>query len=222
MKKIRIAIVDDQNLFRQSLAILVRSIADFELVVETENGRAFLERIKELETLPDIALIDLNMPEINGVELNNILHEKYPSIKVIVLTVYSRTVFITRMIEAGACGYLLKNCDKDELVAAVHTVMKSGFYLNSSAMEAIRNGSRSRSNEIRNFNSIPITLSGREKEVLKLICEENSNAEIAKKLFLSIRTVEGHRNNLLAKVGCRNTAGLVVFAIKHGLFEVIF
>jgi DNA-binding NarL/FixJ family response regulator len=141
---------------------------------------------------------------------------------VIVLTIYFRNVFISRVIRNGAAGYLLKNCDKNELINAIHTVVKTGFYLNQLALQAIRNASPEKQNIIRNFNNIPIELTPREKEILLLICQEYSNIEIAHKLFISARTVEGHRNNLIAKVGCRNTAGLVVFAVKHDLIQVTF
>lgn len=222
MNTIKIAIVEDQLLFRQSLATLIKSYQEFELIAEAGNGKSFLEIIKMLPQLPDVALVDMNMPEINGVELNTILHRHYPAIKVIALSVYSQERFITKMIDAGACGYLLKNCDTLELVNAIHTVQKNGFYLTGYTLDAIRNAAQYRNRSITNINHIPIELTNREQEILQLICSEYNNAEISEKLFLSIRTVEGHRNNLLLKTGCRNTAGLVLFAVKHNLFEVGF
>jgi DNA-binding NarL/FixJ family response regulator len=220
--EIRIAIADDQHLFRQSLELLIGSEPAFQLIASAENGADLLQQISHRDPLPDVALIDLNMPGIDGVELNAILQEKYPAIKVIVLTIYFRNVFISRVIRDGAAGYLLKNCDKNELINAIHTVVKTGFYLNQLALQAIRKASTEKPNMIRNFNNIPIELTPREKEVLLLICQEYSSTEIAQKLFLSARTVEGHRNNLIAKVGCRNTAGLVVFAVKYDLLQVSF
>jgi DNA-binding NarL/FixJ family response regulator len=220
--EIRIAIADDQHLFRQSLELLIGSQPSFQLITSAENGDDLLKQISQCDPLPDVALIDLNMPGLNGVELNAILQEKYPAIKVIVLTIYFRNVFISRVIRNGAAGYLLKNCDKNELINAIQTVVKTGFYLNQLALQAIRNATPEKQNIIRNFNNIPIELTPREKEILLLICQEYSNIEIAQKLFLSARTVEGHRNNLIAKVGCRNTAGLVVFAVKYDLIQVSF
>lgn len=219
---IRIAIADDQQLFRQGLAALINDAAGLELVAEADNGRVLLEQIKALPDPPDVALIDMNMPGLNGVELNEILHKQYPSVKTIVLTVYDQERFITRMIEAGASGYLLKNCDAGELVNAIHTVYKTGFYLNNGTLKAMQNASLHRDRNIRNINNIPIELTAREKEVLQLICGEYTNGEIGERLFISARTVEGHRNNLLAKTGCRNTAGLVIFAVKYGIFETAF
>lgn len=219
MSTIRIAIVDDQQLFRQGLVALINDFADLELVAEAENGKMLLDQLRQLSPLPDIALIDMNMPELNGVELNDILHNEFPAIKTIVLTVYDQERFISRMVDAGACGYLLKNCDSAELMAAIQAVHRTGFYLNNSTLQAMRNAALYRNQTFRNINNIPIDISSREREVLQLICQELTNAEIAEKLFISNRTAEGHRNNLLAKTGCRNTAGLVIFAIRHGLFD---
>jgi DNA-binding NarL/FixJ family response regulator len=221
-KKIRIAIADDQHLFRQSLELLIGSVDNFQLVASAENGASLLQLMGDPQCRADVALIDLNMPGIDGVELNAILHNLHPAVKVVVLTIYASPTFIVRAIEDGAAGYLLKNCDKDELTAAINAVMKTGFYLNALTMEAIRKGSQFKARPIKKFNNIPVELTERENEILLFICREFSNAEIARELSLSIRTVEGHRNNLLLKTGCRNSAGLVMFALKHGLFQIPF
>jgi len=222
MNKIRIVLADDQQLFRQSLAALVHSIDAFELVAEAGDGRSLLKIIKDLASLPDIALIDMDMPGMNGLELNTILQKDFPGIKTIALSVHSQERVIAKMIDTGASGYLIKNCDIEELINAIHTVYKSGFYLNNHVLQSIRNASAHRNKTIRSISHIPVELTGREKEILQLICREYSNAEISRELFLSVRTVEGHRNNLLAKAGCRNTAGLVLFAVRNGLFEAAF
>jgi len=221
MKKISIAIVDDQNLFRQSLALLISTVEQFELVSESDNGNSFLEKLDSEDTkIPQIAIIDMDMPGMNGIELNNVLHQKYPGIKVIVLSVHVQPLLITQMINAGAVAYLAKNCDKNELILAVETVHKTGFYFNTSALAAMIYNAKHKSQTQQNISSIPVKLSDREMQVLQLICKELNNAEIGEKLFISTRTVEGHRNNLLAKTGCRNTAGLVLFAIKYSLFQI--
>lgn len=220
MEKIRVALVDDQQLFRQGLAQLIKATNELDLVAEAENGRVFLEQLEKMEELPEIALIDMHMPEMNGVELNDALQKKYPAIKVLVLSVYDQERFIGKMIQAGACGYLTKNCETEELLTAVSTTYKSGFYFNAAALQAMRKVSSMKDNDIRNFSNIPIELTSREREVLDLICQELTNAEIGSRLYISPRTVEGHRNSLLIKAGCRNTAGLVVFAIKNELFRI--
>ncbi len=219
MERIKIALVDDQQLLRQGLALIIKSTPEFELLFEANNGEDFLQKIKCHEH-PQIVLLDMEMPVMNGIELNRLLHEQYPSIKVIILSVYDKQRLITHMIQAGACGYLLKNCDQEELITAINTVHHSGFYLNEQVLKAMQTTSP-RKQEMKSIDGIPIELSSREKEILELICREYNNAEIGEKLFISTRTVEGHRNNLLMKSGCRNTAGLVVFAVKSHLYNVI-
>ena len=222
MSDILISLVDDQQLFRSGLAALIRSVAGFTLLSEAENGKVFIDGLESSDVLPHIALIDMEMPVMNGVELNALLQKKYPSIKVIVLSTYNQERFIGKMIEAGACGYLTKNCEIDELISAINSTHKNGFYFNRDTLAAMRNSSQYKSTDIKNFSNIAIELTSREKEVLTLICKELSNIEIGEQLFISPRTVEGHRNNLLSKTGCRNTAGLVIFAIKNDLFQIGF
>ena len=190
-------------------------------MVEAETGKELLDKLTQTSSLPEILLMDMKLPDMNGLELNEVLQKNYPSIKVIVVSMYDQERFIYRMIEAGACGYLIKNCDKQELVTAINTTSKAGFYFNYSTMMAMRNAATYKNQTLRNINNIPIELTEREEEVLKLICREFTNAEIAAHLFLSVRTVEGHRNNLLMKTGCKNTAGLVVFAVRYGMFEIV-
>ena len=221
MSAIKIAIVDDQNLFRQSLGMLIDSVEQFKLISESENGNSFLAKLDVKGTeLPHIAIIDMDMPGMNDIELNTILHQQYTGIKVIVLSVHIQPLLITQMINAGAAAYLAKNCDKDELITAIETVYKTGFYFNTGVLLALKNSASYRAQTQTNISSVPVRLTAREKQVLELICKEYNNAEIGKQLFLSPRTIEGHRNNLINKAGCRNTAGLVLFAIKHSLFQL--
>lgn len=222
MRVIQIALADDQQLFRQGIASLIAQEQGFNLLMQAGNGETFLEEISKTGILPDIALIDMEMPGMDGMELNRHLQKKFPAIKVIVLSVHANERLIARMIEAGACGYLFKNCDKSELINAVYATYDSGFYINAQVLKAIQASSGQKRNTLVNLSSIPIEISIREREILQLICKELSNAEIAQQLYISVRTAEGHRNNLLTKTGCRNTAGLVLFAIKHHIFEIPF
>ncbi|MDN3583948.1 response regulator transcription factor [Mucilaginibacter flavus] len=221
MEPIRVAIVDDQNIFRQSLAILINSVPHFELVADADSAAALVDIFKNIPLLPQVLLMDMNMPGMNGIELNQVLREQYPQIKVMVLSVHSQERLIAKMISAGASAYLFKNCDKEELITAIQTVQHSGYYINRDTLAAIQNGAARRNKSVTAFGTSPFELTNREKEVLELICKEYASAEIAQKLFLSIRTVEGHRNNLLLKTQSRNTAGLVLYAVKHQLIEVI-
>lgn len=219
---IRIALTDDQLLFRQGLASLISSTDGLELVMQADNGIDCLEKLSSIPDPPDIILMDMEMPGMDGIELNKALHNKYPSIKVIVLSVHANERLIAHMIEAGASGYLIKNCDKEELLGAIESVVSSGYHINTKVLKAIQAAAGKKNKTLKNVSHIDIDISEREKEILGLICKELSNAEIAEKLFISIRTVEGHRNNLLLKTGCKNTAGLVVFAIKNQLVDLVF
>lgn len=222
MEKIKVGLVDDQLLFRQGMSALIESVDGFSLVMEADNGKDCLSKLELMEMKPDIILMDMEMPGMDGMQLNEIIHKKFPSVKVIVVSVHAGERLIARMIDEGASGYLVKNCDKAELVTAVNTVYSTGFYINNSVLQAIQHASITRQQTPKNFMGIPVELTAREKEVLLLICKEQTTNEIADQLFLSTRTVEGHRNNLLLKTGCKNTAGLVLFAVKYHIYEVLY
>ena len=221
MRKIRLVIADDQLLFRKGLAALIEKEDDLELVAEGDNGQELLDKLRALPVAPEVAIVDMHMPVMNGVELNDILHQEFPDIKVIILSVYDQERFISKMIDAGASGYLIKNTEVEELLTAVRKVHDAGFYFNQATMAAMKNAWQYRNQNIRNLSRIPIDLTEREREVLRLICKEYTNNEMADALNISVRTVEGHRNNLLAKTGCKNTAGLVVFAIRYEVFNMM-
>jgi DNA-binding NarL/FixJ family response regulator len=222
MEKIPVFIIDDQNLFRQSLALLIDSIEQFELIGDYEGAEPLLQALPGLVNNDQtyIALVDMSMPGINGVELNRILHETYPQIRVIILSGDVSPQLIAKMIDARASAYMAKNCDKNELIIAIQTVYKTGFYFNREVLKAIQSATSLKTRAQKNIDKLPINLTEREKQIIQLICLEHNNAEIARELYVSMRTVEGHRNNLLTKTGSRNTAGIVLFAIKYGLFSV--
>lgn len=221
MRKIRLVIADDQVLFRKGLAALIEKEEDLELIAEADNGQELLDRLRPMPVAPDVAIVDMHMPVMNGVELNDILHQEFPEIKVVILSVYDQERFISKMIEAGASGYLIKNTEVEELLTAVRKVHDAGFFFNQASLTAMKNAWQYRNQNIRNLSRIPIDLTDREREVLRLICKEYTNNEMADALNISVRTVEGHRNNLLAKTGCKNTAGLVVFAIRYEVFNLM-
>jgi DNA-binding NarL/FixJ family response regulator len=221
MAKITIAIADDQILFRKGLGALLDRETDLELVAEADNGQELLDKIRSLPSPPNVALVDMHMPVMNGVELNESLRKEFPDTKVVILSVYDQERFISKMIEAGASGYLIKNTEVAELMLAVRKVHENGFYFNQACMTAMKNAWQYRTQQIRNLNHIPIELTDREREVLQSICMERTNNEMADAMHISVRTVEGHRNNLLLKTGCKNTAGLVIFAIRHDIFTLI-
>lgn len=219
MDKIRVALVEDQRLFRDGMAALVNETEDMQVAAVADNGRHFLDQLPGLDPLPQVALIDMNMPEMNGLELAEILGKQQPDMRVIVLSVHNQERFIVRMIEAGVAGYLVKNCDIEEVRQAIRTAHKTGFYFNEATMMAMRNGYKMKNTQVKSFANIPVELTEREVEVLCLICKEHTNVEIAELLNISPRTVDGHRNNLLAKAGCKNTAGLVLFAVNNNIYD---
>ncbi|MVN93152.1 response regulator transcription factor [Mucilaginibacter aquatilis] len=220
MNKVRVAIADDHKIFGQSLGMLIQSVDEFELLFVAENGLDFLEKLKAAPHLPDVALLDIDMPFMNGIELNRQLHKSKPELKIIMLSVHLEEELITQVIDDGAASYLAKNCDKEDLIKAVRMVYSEGFYINQLTLRALTAAAKARNKSSKKLKPVHETLTERERAVLDLICKEFNNAEIAQILFISVRTVEGHRNNLLTKTSSRNTAGLVLFAIRHQLFEV--
>ncbi len=151
----------------------------------------------------------MDMPGMNGIKLNEILHEQYPQIKVIILSMHISPSLIAQMIHAKASAYLEKNCDKAELVLAIQSVYKTGFYFNRNVLEAIQSNAIVQSSRQTVLDNMPVKLSNREKQIIELVCNEHSNMEIANQLHISPRTVEGHRINLLNKI-----------AIKYGIFTI--
>lgn len=215
---INIAIADDQLLFRKGMTGLLNSIQGIKVIIEAENGEELLEKIASSEEIMDVVLLDINMPVMNGLETISKIKNSYPFIKCIMLTVHEEEKYIVKLIDAGANAYLPKNSEPEELEKAIQTVVEKDFYFNDKTIEAMRNGFKYDKHKI----SLDITdsITNREKEILHLICKEYTAGEMAAELFISERTVNGHRNNLLLKTGCKNTAGLVVFAIKHNLYSL--
>ncbi len=219
MSSIKVAITDDQVLFRRGIASIINTFEGISIVLEADNGRMLLDTLQTLESLPDVVLLDLSMPELNGIETTKILHVSYPSIKIIILSVYGEDRFVTHLMELGVNAYLFKNVEPEEVERAIRTVMDKDFYFNEAFLNAMKNRLTNKRQKILLTENIPSTLTAREIEVLKLICKQNTAQEIAEQLFISVRTVDGHRNNLLEKTGVRNSAGLVLFAINHRLID---
>jgi len=222
MPDVSLALVDDQRLFSETLKLLLQTVPEFEVLFTGENAASFLQQLEAAIIKPQIALLDIDMPGMNGIELNRLLQKQYPELKVIMLSVHLEQELIARVIDDGAAAYLTKNCNKEELVSTILAVKKDGFYINQLTLQALTRAAKSKgkSKPVKSSDALPSRLTRREKEVLLLTCQELTTAEIADRLFLSARTVEGHRMNLLSKTGCKNNAGLVIFAIRHRLFEV--
>ncbi|MEO1261081.1 MAG: response regulator transcription factor [Bacteroidota bacterium] len=215
---IKLAIADDEALFRKGLIMLLNE-EQIEVMLEANDGDHLIEQLKTAESLPNILLLDLNMPNLNGIETARIISKNYPSIKFIVLSTFFSKAFIINMIEMGAAAYLPKNSTPEEVNQTILEVHKNGFSYNRKVLEVIRENMIHKTRPKLN-HPFGTELTQREREILQLICEEYTTPEIAEKLFISRRTVDGHRNNLLQKLGCKNVAGLVVLAIQRQLVKV--
>ena len=216
MSKIRIAIADDYKIFRDGLKVGLSADENLEVVFESDNGEDLL---KALETdVPDVIIMDLKMPIMDGMEATKMVRKQHPSVKVLVVTMYEEDKFIIHLMEKGANGYLLKNAEPDEIRKSIYAVHENGYYFNDLVNKALLKKLVLKNNLKPSFNQ-NVELTEREMEVLKLICEEKTAAEIAKEIYLSPRSVEGIRQRLIEKVGVRNTAGLVMFALKNGIVE---
>jgi DNA-binding NarL/FixJ family response regulator len=213
MDKIRIIIADDHQLFRNGLKILLDSYPDFEVVGEASNGEEFLKLLKSVKA--DIALMDINMPEMDGVEATRKGVKMSPDINIIALSMYGEEEYYYKMVDAGAKGFLLKDSDISEVRDAILTVVKGGSYFSQELLYHVIQKIKHREHESKSAN-----LSKREKEILFKICEGLSNQEIAETLFISKRTVDKHRANLLGKTNSKNTASLILFAIRNKLIEI--
>ncbi|MBR4969252.1 MAG: response regulator transcription factor [Alistipes sp.] len=209
-REIRIALVDDHALFRNGLRGLIDGKHNCRVVAEASDGEEFLAN--EAAINADVVFMDIAMPTLSGDKATVIALERNPNLKVICLSMFGDEKYYSCMIEAGAKGFLLKDSSVEEVFAAIESVMADEEYICSAVMEALSSAIR-RNEEVG-------TLSDRETDVLLGICQGLSTQEIASKLFLSKRTVDSHRANILEKTGSNNTASLVVYAIKHNLVEI--
>lgn len=213
MASISYIIADDHKIFRQGLKMALIDDHKLKCQGEAGNGRELLDMLGTKTA--DVVLLDLKMPEMDGVEALKLLKEQYSDLKVIVLTMFDDEHFILHMMEAGANGYLLKNAEPAEIKNAIHSVFDNEYYFNDLVNTTLL---RKVVLEKKSPRFKPeIRLNEKEIEILQLICQEYTAAEIGKKIFLSTRTIEGIRSVLLEKVGVRNTAGLVMYAVKNGI-----
>lgn len=214
---ITIAIADDEALFRKGMKLILNGYDNLEVNLEAENGKDLLEKLGLSDNLPDVLLLDLKMPEMNGIEAAKVIQKDYPDLKFIVLSTHFSRAFVINMIELGAAAYLPKNSEPEEVAETIQAVHAKGFHYNSQVLAVIRENMVSKNKPKAQF---PFELTTREKEILQLICEQYTTPEIGNKLFISPRTVDGHRNNLLSKLNCKNVAGLVVFALQNGVVKI--
>jgi two-component system, NarL family, invasion response regulator UvrY len=213
-KQIQVAIADDHTLLRKALAKLISSFEEYNVIFEAGNGRDIKKKINE-HLVPDLILLDVNMPEMDGFETAAWLTKNYPKIKVLALSMFSDERTIIRMLRQGARGYVLKNIDPEELKKALDSVVKKNFYLSEEISGKIISGLHKDVDRIEET----VSLTQREKDFLRHICSEITYKDIAAKMFVSPRTVDEYRNSLFEKLKVKSRVGLVLYAIRNGLVE---
>jgi DNA-binding NarL/FixJ family response regulator len=212
---IKLLIADDHEIFRDGFKLMLSKFTDIILVGEAENGKQLIDLTETL--LPDVIITDIKMPIMDGIEATKKITSLYPDIGIIGLSMFDEDDLIVDMLEAGAKGFLIKNAGKLEITEAIRTVYnQEPYYCKTTSHKLTNMIAKSKFNPYKKIDRIEFT--EREKEIIGLICNELTNKEIADKLFLSSRTVEGHRLKILEKMNVKNTVGLVVYAIKNGLY----
>ena len=210
-KSTSIAIADDHLLVISGLKAMLQKEDDISVLFAATSGTELLEQIAHMQ--PDVLLLDIQMPDMNGIDLCKTIHRSYPDVRIIALTNFEQSSYVKQMMRSGALGYLLKNIDGKTLKQAIHAVMENKTFV----QDQVKNNMMGEMLLGRKQTSQGVSLTKREVEILSLVARELTNQEIADKLFISIRTVETHRINLTQKLGVHNTAGLVKEAYKRGL-----
>ena len=215
MDKVKLLIADDHEMIRDGLRVLLNQTGQFDIVAEASNGREVIEVIKKIDEL-DIIVLDINMPDKDGIEVTTELKKTYPEIKILIVTMYNRKEFIKSLMEIGVDGYILKNSGKDELVAALNSLNRGEPYYGAEITKTVMKSYQKQ----RVFDSpLDIEMSEREKETIRLIADGLSTHEIGEKLFLSTHTINTHRKNILNKLNVKNSAGVIRYGIQTGIVK---
>ncbi len=216
--KIKIILVDDHTLFRESLSFLLSKSKNIEVIAEAENGEVFLDLLDS--KLPDVVLMDINMPKIDGIEATKKALELYPDLKIIALSMNGDEAYYYKMIQAGVKGFVIKKASSDELEEAIRSVTNGNDFFSPELMKSIIINFGTTKKVITEKETKFVHFTNRENEVLKLICDGLSTKEISNKLYISIRTVEGHKSRIMDKLNAQNTANIIVQAFKNKLIEI--
>lgn len=214
---IQIAIADDQQLFRKGIISLLKEYDDIDIVFEAENGKDLLEKLDKATPMPQVILLDIEMPVLNGIEALKKIKARNYDTKIIILTMHDEEEMVIHLVEMGANGFLPKNEDIDNVINAIHSVVESDYYFNDKFSKGMLRSLISDDKISPKFNYNQ--LNKIETEVVKLICEELTTKEIALKLGINARTVDGHRERILKKIGAKNIAGIVMYAYKCKLIK---
>jgi DNA-binding NarL/FixJ family response regulator len=216
MDSIKVAIADDHKIFRKGVILSLKPYHNIEFVLEAENGEELISSVEKAK--PDIILMDLKMPVKDGIETTKYLNKHFPSIRILILTMYEDERFVGHLMDSGANGYLLKSTDPEEIKQGIMDVMRTGFYLNNFVNRVLIKKNYAKQKFNPNLKS-EIVISEREKEVLSLVCLEFTAQEIAQKMDISARTVEAIKDRLMERFGVKNSVGLVFFAMKNSLID---
>ncbi len=216
LKKIKLAIAEDHKIVLEGYTALFEQEESIDLVFTAEDGQIAIDKLKSKNI--DILLLDINMPNLNGTETFEILKKEFPEIKIIMLSMHFENLFITEFFAKGARAYLDKNCSFEKMLDAIFMVHNQGYYFDENISRVLLN----QLVHTEKINPIldEVLLTDREIEVLLLICQEKSNSEIADILFKSIRTIEGYKSRIAIKINARNSIGMVIYAIKKGLYQL--
>jgi DNA-binding NarL/FixJ family response regulator len=219
MNKIKVTLVDDHQLVRDGIRALLSGLDDIEVITEASDAKSTLEKLKL--TRPDVMIVDISLPEMSGIELTKIITTEYPTIKVIVLSMYTNQEFIFNAIKAGAKGYLPKNITREELLDAIREVYKGNEYFSKDVSNIILKSYLKQVKDPERFDSLQDEkLTNRELEILRFVAEGYSNQLVADKLFISVRTVESHKNHIMQKLELTTTVDLVKYALKNKIIDL--
>lgn len=211
-----IILADDHEIFLDSLSTLINSHPNLTVIAKVQNGKALVEKVKSLNA--DLCIVDMDMPVMSGLQASEMILDYNPAQKILILTMHKERSLIKKMMTLGIKGYLLKTCDKEEFVFAIQHILKGKTYFSDEVIETVVNESLKETSKSPDLAKIS-TLSSREIEIANLLCNGLSNKQIADQLFLSPKTVDNHRTNIMRKLEVHNIVGLIRFCLKHGLAE---
>lgn len=211
---IKLAIVDDDNIYRSVLIAYLKTFKDIEIIIEASNGQELIDAMQKNKE-PDIILLDLEMPIMCGIKTTEYLFKEYPNAKILILSMHNNDELFNYLIGKGVNSFIQKDIGFSLIIEAIYAVQKTKYYFANVDLKKII--AARKTNNIKSISIDKVVFSKREIEVAELICQQYTNKEISEKLFISPRTVDGHRNNLLQKANAHNTVGLVIFALKKGL-----
>jgi DNA-binding NarL/FixJ family response regulator len=215
IKNIQVGVADDHTLLRSALARLINSFDNYKVIFEASSGQEVKDKLSK-HVIPDIMLLDVNMPDVDGYETAKWIYKNYPQVKVLALSMFSDEATIIRMLRLGAKGYIMKNAEPEELKLALDSVLQKDFYLSELISGKIISGLHK---DMDNPHE-PVSLTEKEKEFMKWVCTELTYKDIAGKMFVSPRTVDDYRNSCFEKLNVKTRVGLVIYAIKHNMVEI--